>query len=403
MSLSTIRIVMLLPAFLLCLAGCTISYGIRPELLPSGDAKALVQQYPLSVGLHIAPKVRTKEYRQGLALVPAGDQLTISFTWAVGQLFANTVMLDHMPAGNQLPDGLSGAIELADVDLHDGNATTKYAINFYSATGELLETWSASGGFALWDIELSSVSASMQNVGTGLSYSIRDTTANFMVELPKQRAIRNWLEAAKLQYGELAPPQASSSVGHARHDKVLLLPDTYSWRYTDNGEAMQCVGNRLRSYQPPIAVSVMTDVVRLQFFPWLEPSTGPRLAEDFIAWLALPAVRNKFDELGFRFLLSHQGGTRTTIPGGGILCGASMGGGGCLGFAWGTHESSFTATLFDMHTQASPRDFASLKSSGVYVPAFVLPIPLLAPTESAACESLARDVYDALNRLRQAE
>jgi hypothetical protein len=39
-----------------------------------------------------------------------------------------------------------------------------------------------------------------------------------------------------------------------------------------------------------------------------------------------------------------------------------------------------------------------MQHSGVYVPAFILPIPLMAATESKACEELSQRIHDRLTR-----
>lgn len=400
MSRHVFRSAALLTAISLLLAGCAFTYSIKPELLPAAEASAMVQQWPLTVGLYVTPKVRSREFSRGAAHVPAGNELASSFQWAVSQLFANVVVLDAAPTAGSIPNGVAGIVELSDVALHEGDKPITYEINFYSGLGLKSETWSLVGTIPLWDGERSSLSATMQNVGTGLSYGIRNQTANFMLELPKQDVVKQWFEKAGVRETQLRPFHVQRLSKIQTAEKVMMLPDLLTWRYTDNNSAMECVGNRLRSYHPPVGVVAMDDVIRLEFFPWLEPSTGPKTTDDFRSWFSHPAIQDKMRDLGIRYLLSLQGGTKTEIPGGGILCGASMGGGGCLGFAWGTHESAFSASLFDLQDQAEPKELTSRESSGVYVPAFILPIPLLAPTESVACERLAHDLHETIVKMK---
>ena len=93
--------------------------------------------------------------------------------------------------------------------------------------------------------------------------------------------------------------------------------------------------------------------------------------------------------MGARYLLEFHGGTKTAISGGG----------GCLGFAWGSRESSFGASLLDMWREDdAPFDAGATQRSGGYVPAFILPIPIMASTETTACEGLSRRIHDRLMR-----
>ena len=398
MGLQNVRIVALIIALCSGLAGCAFNYSINPELLPAPEASALVQPWPLTVGAYVSPQVRTQDFNYGGAHVAAGQALTSSFQWALSKLFATVVMLEQPPAAGELGPGLAGVIELSRVEHNQPSAPIKYEITFHSGAGSKVETWTLVGMVPLWDVERSSLSATMQHIGTGLSYGIRDQTANLIVELPKQDSVRRWLASAGIHDPQLHPfyaPHPSKSEVAA---KVMILPDVATWRYTDNVAPMNCVGNRLRGYQPPIEVVTMDNALRLEFFPWLEPSTGPKTSEALRAWIDDPAIRDKMHELGVRHLLAFQGGTSTNVPGGGILCGASMGGGGCLGFAWGSHVSAFTASLFDLQAQGAPKELSSQQTSSVYIPAFVLPIPLMAPTEAAACEKLARDLHEVISR-----
>lgn len=361
----------------------------------------MVPQWPLAVGLYISPQVRSSEFSREAARVEVGSALASTFQWAVSQLFATVVVLDSQPNAKNIPGGLVGAIELTDVDLHEGDAPIGYDIKFYSAKGNSTDTYSLIGTSSLWDGQRSSVSATFQTIGTALSYGIRNQTAKLLVELPKQNSVKHWLEDAGIRQTPLRPFRfRSPSNTQTGGERVMILPDLSSWRYTDNVKAMDCVGNRLRAYHPPVDVVVMDNVIRLEFFPWLEPSTGPSSIEDLRAWLSEPAVGEKIRELRIRYLMTFEGGTEMAIPGGGILCGGGGPGAGCFGFAWGTRNSSFSATILDLHGRTLPKEVVSTQSSGVYVPSFVVPIPFLAPTESVACERLAHDLYEVITKRR---
>jgi hypothetical protein len=394
----------LVVAYFLLMGGCAITYNVNPELLPDTKGAALVQQLPLAVGVYIPHSVRSREFSKGTGHVQVGHALATTFEWALSQLFSKVVILNSTPSNAAIQSGLAGAIELANVSLSENQDSFVYEIIFYSPTGEKIDTWSLAGNMgntALWDIESSSLSASMQSIGTGTSYGIRNQTAQFMLELPSQGAVKNWCQDAKIASTPLKPFIGNPLNRPARNNwRTMILPELISWRYTDHAKAMECVGNHLRIYDPPVEI-VLAESIRLDFFPWLEPSTAPKTIGELRTLLQQPAMEQKLHELGIRYLLSIQGGTYTTIPGGGILCGAGMGGGGCFGFAFGTRDSSFTATIVDLQSEEQPREISSKESSGVYVPAFGIPIPLLAPTEASACEHLAKDIHAVISKSRQ--
>jgi len=397
------RRLMLAIAMMLSVAGCAINYSIKPELLPAAPASAMVEQWPLAVGLYIPASVRNHEFTEGRARVQAGAELASTFGWALSQKFARVVELDASPQKAGIPKGLAGAVELANVSLNKypslAHEEFVYDIVFYSTGGEGINEWllvSHVGGSNIWDIERSSPSASLQSIGTSLSYAIRNQTAMFLVGLEDQPAVKYWLEAAHIRPAKGRPFIATSPDIAPEANGVMILPDLDTWRYTDNSSAMDCVGKRLRVSSPPVEI-VLTDSVRNEFYPWLEPSTAPKSIDSLRTWLSEPAIKEKMRRIGIRYLLSVQGGTSTSIPGGGIFCAPN----GCIGFAYGSHESSFTATIVDLQSEEQPREVTSRETSGVYVPAFMLPIPFLAPTEAAACERLAKDIHAVILKSRQ--
>lgn len=373
------------------LAGCAITHSVRQDLLPPPEARALVEPWPLGVGFYVAPAVRTQVIAHQGWRMPAGEAVDANFRWTVAQLFAHVIVLDRPPAAGTPPPGLAGVIELAGLEYEPGSAgSLRYRLALYSGTGERLDAWTVSSPLLNWDAAASSLTASLQGVGSELAYAMRDLGAQFMVHFADRPAARAWLAGAGVPDAALRPAWQGTAAD-AEANRVMLLPDIGTWLHTDSAQAMRCVGGRLAQASPAVQV-VPADRVRLALFPWLEPSTAPKTPEALRRWLDEPAIRRALQAAGVRYLLEFRGGTQTDIPGGGILCGAGYGGGGCLGFAWGSRESAFHATLIDTQ-RTNTAQAADVRQRGkVYVPAFGLPVPLMAATETAACDELARQI-----------
>lgn len=388
--MSLLRLLVLVLAVSLT-AGCAVTHQVRQELLPPAAAQALVRPWPLEVGVFVPPAVRTRVIAHQLWSLPAGEAVDARFRWMLAQMFEHVVVLDRLPAGGAAANGLAGVVELAGFEYEYGvPGALRYRVVLHSGGGDTLDAWTVSAPLMLWDTGASSLSASMYGVGSELAYAMRDVMAQFMVHFADRPAVRAWLAGAGVPAGPLRPGL------HGAADppsvvRLLLLPDVRTWLHTDSAQAMRCVGQRLEQGVPGIEV-VTSERMRLAFFPWLEPSTAPRTIEALRAWLDDPAIRATLRAHGVHYLLEFHGGTKTDMPGGGILCGAGYGGGGCLGFAWGSRESAFEATLLDLQRADQPQEARSRKHGKAYMPAFGLPIPLLAATEAAACEELAQHV-----------
>jgi len=382
---------------LVATTGCTFTYPVKQQVLPQPTTVALIQPWPLSVGLYIPPAVKSRVFAQQAWRVPAGESAASSLHWALERMFDRVVVLEAAPAGALLPEGLNGIIELSDLAYdYVIPEALRYEVELYSGTGERVGGWSITTSLPLWDIE-QSPSTLMMNRGTEMAYAMRDVTAQFMVHFADRPAVQAWLAGAGMPAAAVRPAFSGKDASPSARPRILLVPNLGTWLYTDAVRAMDCVGRRLAQAQPPFQV-IPADKVRLEFFPWLEPSTAPKSLEDLQRWAADPAIRNKMRAIGARYLLEFHGGTKTEVPKGGILCGAGFGAGGCFGFAWGSRDSAFSAALLDMWEGGKPLDASATRHSGVYLPAFILPIPLMAGTESKACEELSLRIHDQLMR-----
>ena len=130
-------------------------------------------------------------------------------------------------------------------------------------------------------------------------------------------------------------------------------------------------------------------------FPWFEPRIAPKAIADLSPIVVRPAVARRLVETGIRYLVWVEGRTETTDGGGAISCAAGPGGGGCFGFAWWDKDSSYEVSVWDL-TKAESVGSASAEALGTsYLPAVVVPVPLIARTQGAACDGLSAQ----LNRL----
>ena len=158
-----------------------------------------------------------------------------------------------------------------------------------------------------------------------------------------------------------------------------------------------CLAARIREAAPEIAVTRQR-AIRDALFPLLEPATQPETEADFAALLAREDVRTRLARRGLQYLVVFSGGTRKAKPGGGILCGAGYGGGGCLAFSWQGETTALDAAVWSLD-RSTRLDRADATVSGTSVmPAFVLPVPIPARTQAQACRELGGRIAGAIRR-----
>ncbi|MFZ8913217.1 MAG: hypothetical protein ACO2YP_01280, partial [Pseudomonadales bacterium] len=67
----------------------------------------------------------------------------------------------------------------------------------------------------------------------------------------------------------------------------------------------------------------------------------------------------------------------------------SPGGGGCFGFVTWARDASYEATVWDLKTQQSLGRISSDANGTSYMPAMVVPVPIIARVQAQACSGLA--------------
>ncbi len=378
-------------------AGCAVTRTLDTSALPGPSTVAMVEQWPVAVGVYIPLDVRTRVLTQKVESgllegqrwnVPVGQEAALAFRWALEQMFARVVVLDEVPSPTVDAEGVVGVFELSDIRL--GSAPGLFHalmldVALYSGSGEKIDSWQ--------------VASPETAAGPQLAHVIRDAIAQFMVGSADRPEVKAWLAGAGVAVTPARPVYRGGGGERPSRTRMLLSPSV------SRGEAknaLKCLRERLARAKPPVDLVSAADV-RMAFFPWLEPSLALAAAEDVQRWLAEPAIRQKMDALGIRYVLEFHGGTKMETPGGGVLFGAGFGAGGFFGYAYGTRESSFAVSILDVEQAAKPRDASVTERGSVHIPAFILPVPFIAATEKKACDELAGRIHEMLGKDAHAE
>ena len=105
-----------------------------------------------------------------------------------------------------------------------------------------------------------------------------------------------------------------------------------------------------------------------------------------------PGVAAAVKELGVRYIVWLDGDTERVAEGGSLSCAAGPGGGGCFGFAWWQNDADYEASVWDLNGYASAGTISADVSGTSFLPALVVPIPLIARTQTKACKGLAQQL-----------
>jgi hypothetical protein len=180
------------------------------------------------------------------------------------------------------------------------------------------------------------------------------------------------------------------------HLGVVVLARQHDGGQDTEESFMDCVTEALSEGETPISLYPEQDFVDA-LFPWFEPRIAPATPEALPTLLKRPGVEEKLAAIGVRYLVWVDGSSERVDGGGGMSCAVGPGGGGCLGFVWWDTASDYEAVIWDLRGGESLGAVSADASGMSYVPALIVPLPLIARTQAAACKGLAEQLRGLMN------
>ncbi len=179
--------------------------------------------------------------------------------------------------------------------------------------------------------------------------------------------------------------------GIESHESIVLLGRRQGSNYETRAEFVECVGDRVKRGTGGINVIPEQEFVDAMF-PWFEPRTAPMRSTDMQVLMEQPQVAQKISDYGIRYIVWLDGQTETSNRVGSISCTVGPGGGGCFGFGSWEDDSNFDARIWDVNSFVNVGVISADATGQSYLPAIVVPIPLIARVEANACNSLAEQL-----------
>jgi len=151
---------------------------------------------------------------------------------------------------------------------------------------------------------------------------------------------------------------------------------------------VRCVGDKMGRGGNRVNVVSEPDF-RDAMFPWFEPRTAPANTSDLPELMSTPVLAERLRQMGLRYLVWIDGSTVRTDSAGSMTCSVTTAGGGCFGFLTWENDSSYEATVWDVRSGQAVGRVSSDAIGTSYIPAVVVPVPLIARVQNSACNSLS--------------
>ncbi|MFB3079619.1 MAG: hypothetical protein ACE1Y4_16595 [Lysobacterales bacterium] len=169
---------------------------------------------------------------------------------------------------------------------------------------------------------------------------------------------------------------------------VVIMARSYHLGNETEQKFIDCVDKALGRGSSALRVVPTHEFVDA-LFPWFEPRTQPSDAQELPDLLEWPGVAEMIADKGVRYLIWIDGDTEKVAGGGSMSCAVGPGGGGCFGFAWWQNDSKYEAAVWDLTALESAGTVSADVSGTSFLPALVIPIPLIARPRAKACKRLA--------------
>ena len=171
-------------------------------------------------------------------------------------------------------------------------------------------------------------------------------------------------------------------------ESIVVMAKSYHQGNETEADYIRCVENTLARGSKGLRIIPNQQFVD-SLFPWFEPRTAPANTKGLVQLMERPGVAEAVKKMGVRYIVWLDGETEKVASGGSLSCAAGPGGGGCFGFAWWQNDADYVASVWDLEGYESAGTLTADYTGTSFLPAIVIPIPLIARTQSRACKGLA--------------
>lgn len=173
---------------------------------------------------------------------------------------------------------------------------------------------------------------------------------------------------------------------------VVILGRRHASDYETEPDFVDCVGEHIADHDNSIRI-----IGELEFlnalYPWFEPRTAPLNPSNIERLLEQKPVAEKMTALKLEYMIWLDGETVRSGGAGSMACSL----GGCFGFGTWTHDSNYEATIWDFTDRAEVGQVSTSASGQSYMPAVIIPIPIIAPVQGTACDGIGDQLLEFLS------
>lgn len=171
-------------------------------------------------------------------------------------------------------------------------------------------------------------------------------------------------------------------------DSIVVMGRRSGSDYETEPELISCIGEVLAKSNESLNVIPENDFVD-RLYPWFEARTAPTQVRDLSRLLSFDKIAALIEDYQVQYIVWVDGNTEKTRSVGSISCGLSATGAACFGFGTWDTKAEYEATIWDYNSRQLVGKVSSSADGTSYMPAVVVPIPIIAPVQADACKAMA--------------
>ena len=177
---------------------------------------------------------------------------------------------------------------------------------------------------------------------------------------------------------------------------VVILGRRHASDYETEPDFIECVGDHIAARDKSITVIGELEFINA-LYPWFEPRTAPLKPQDIDKLMLQEPVALKMAELKTEYMIWIDGSTERGDSAGSMTCGIGPGGGGCFGFGTWSDDANYEAAIWDFTDRAEVGRVNTSATGQSYMPAVIVPIPIIAPVQGTACDGIGDQLLEFLS------
>ncbi len=174
-------------------------------------------------------------------------------------------------------------------------------------------------------------------------------------------------------------------------ESVVILGRRHSGQFETEPFVVQCISDELNAIERDVNIIGEIDFLN-RMYPWFEPRTAPLNPERLRMMMDNPVFAAEIEALNLHYMVWVEGSTQRGDGAGVMTCSIAPTGAACFGFGTWEDDASYEIAIWDVHNFDSVAWLSADATGSSYMPAFIIPIPLIARVKSNICESIADQI-----------